>query len=416
MPETPNHPGTIMTIEIRPAAEHEMSQLGLIGAYVYAGSFGDGPDNLVRNANRPEWTLCAFDDDKMVASFSTLPFTMRACGKALAMGGITAVGTIPEYRRRGLLRQMMTGALANMREANQPVAALWASQAAIYQRYQFAMTTLQRQYRIDTVDIGFHDGNNGSCKVERQSVESCAGKLKQLYIQFVADRMCYLHRSRALWQLQVLNDVPEDGPVMVAIASNELGEEVGYLVYTMRGGRVDHPARGQELRIRDLVWLTPDAYRSLWRFIATHDLVGAVVWEGAPADDPAAELFTEPRLLRSRDTEGCWFRIVDLPAALAGRGYGQSGNLVISIPGDDLTPWNQGNWQVDIDDGTATVTPSSRHPDIETDIKTLTSLYTGFRSARQLSSWGLLKADPEAIMAADAIFATPHAPHCPDHF
>ena len=30
-----------------------------------------------------------------------------------------------------------------------------------------------------------------------------------------------------------------------------------------------------------------DAYRSLWSFLAHHDLVGRVRWNDAPADDPA---------------------------------------------------------------------------------------------------------------------------------
>ncbi|NIQ93771.1 MAG: GNAT family N-acetyltransferase, partial [Desulfuromonadales bacterium] len=70
---------------------------------------------MVAGANRPEWTLCAFDDGKMVASFCTIPFTMRAVGRSIPMGGISAVGTVPEYRRRGLLRRLMTRGLAEMR-------------------------------------------------------------------------------------------------------------------------------------------------------------------------------------------------------------------------------------------------------------------------------------------------------------
>ena len=50
-----------MTIEVRAARADEMDQFGLVGAYVYAGAFGDGPDNVVSQNNRPEWTLCAFD-------------------------------------------------------------------------------------------------------------------------------------------------------------------------------------------------------------------------------------------------------------------------------------------------------------------------------------------------------------------
>ena len=405
-----------MTVEIRPATLEEMPQFGSIGAYVYAGSFGDGPDNLLSQTNRPEWTLCAFDGSRMVSSFSTIPFTMRAMGRAVSLGGISAVGTVPEYRRQGLLRKIMTRALADMKEAHQPVAALWASQAAIYQRYQFAMTTTRRSYRIDTVDLGFHDGDGGSCKVERVPVESGFDIVKQLYIRFVANRMCYLHRSSALWQLNVLAANETDGPIAVAIATDDAGMPVGYLVYSVRSGRVSHPTRGQELKIRDFVWLTQDAYRSLWRYIATHDLVGAVSWQNVPADDPAQELFIEPRLLHTSDQEGCWFRIVDLAAALEHRGYRGAGKLTISVPADSLTPWNEGTWQVEVDNGEARVTPGRGGADIEGSIKSLTSLYTGFRSARRLHAWGLIKGDENAILNADTMFRTPHAPHCPDNF
>ncbi len=87
-----------MAIEVRAARPDEMDQFGLVGAYVYAGAFGDGPDNVVSQNNRPEWTLCAFVDGRMAASYSCLPFTMRANGKAVSLGGVTAVGTLPEYQ------------------------------------------------------------------------------------------------------------------------------------------------------------------------------------------------------------------------------------------------------------------------------------------------------------------------------
>ena len=63
-----------MSIEIRPARDDEMGQLGLIGAYVYAGAFGDGEDNIITQSNRAEWTLCAFDGPEASRSASALAF------------------------------------------------------------------------------------------------------------------------------------------------------------------------------------------------------------------------------------------------------------------------------------------------------------------------------------------------------
>ena len=405
-----------MGFEIRPATQDEMGQLGELCGYNYGGTFGDGPDSFAATANRAEWTLCAFDGPRMVSSTSAIPFTMRANGRAMPLAGVSTVGTLPEYRRKGLVRQLTTQAYADMRERGQAVAALWASQAAIYQRYGYAMTTVQRTYSVDTVDIGFHDGDPGSATVERLDVDAGYGIAKQLYIEYIADRSCYLHRARPLWLNNALKEVAADGPIHVGICSDASGEGQGYVIYTLRAGKRDHPSRDEEIVVRDLVWLTLDAYRSLWSFLARHDLVGRVLWRSAPLDDPAPELFLEPRLLNTRDHEGIWLRIVDAATALEARGYDEAGELSIEIDKDDLAPWNGGTYRVAASPQGAEVSRSSGPADVQMSVKSLASLYTGFRTARELAAWGLISGSEDGIRRADALFGTRHAPHCPDHF
>jgi predicted acetyltransferase len=404
-----------MEFEIRPAEAEEMDQFGLMGSYSYAGSFGDGPDNVVAASNRPEWTLCAFDGPVMATSFAAFPFTMRANGNAMAFAGVSGVGTHPEYRRRGLLRKIMTQSFANMRDGGQAVAGLWASQAAIYQRYGYAMLGFNRTYSIDTVDIQFHDGDSGGLEVRRLGPETALDHAKAVYRAFIADRMCYLHRSRALWDNNVFDEVEGDGPVYAAVAFDGVAPR-GYVVYTFRSGRNDHPARSQGMKIRDFMWLDGAAYRSLWSFIAKHDLVGRVVWENAPADDPAPELFVEPRMLNTQEGEGSWFRVVDVESALAERGYFGTGEATIEIVNDSLADWNNGTWHLTADPSGASIARSSGTAEAKMTIKSLSSLFTGMRSARDLASWSLLDADETAIAALDRIFTTKHAPHCADHY
>lgn len=404
-----------MDIEFRPATAEEMGQFGMLAGYVYGGAHGDGPDNLVASATRPEWTLCAFDGSRLVSTFSTIPFTMRANGVALPIGGISAVGTLPEYRRRGLVRRIMTQAFADMRDSGRPVAALWASQAAIYQRYGFAMASALRCYAVDTVDIDFHDGDDGSSRVERLDVASGYDSIKDVYVRFVAARMGYLHRARVLWLHNALEEREADGPVHVALSHGTSGPD-GYAVYTLRESRRDHPTRTQEIVVRDFAWLSPGAYRSLWMYFKRHDLVGRLRWYSAPSDDPAIEYFLEPRLLEARDREGFWLRLVDVPAALKGRGWTTDGEISITVREDSLAPWNAGSYRLTVSGGTADVAPCPAATDVEISVKALASLYVGRRSARELSAWGLLQGDADAVRRADALFATRHAPHCPDHF
>lgn len=403
-------------IELRPATSEEMAAIGTLGGYVYGGAFGDGPESLTATANRPEWTLCAFDGEQLASSFITIPFTMRLNGRAMAMGGVSGVATHPGYRRRGLMRRLMTEATIDMRERGQSVAALWASQAAIYQRFGYSIGSVCRRYAVDSVDITFFDGDVGSSTVEWLDVETGYDAVRALYIEFVAERTGYLHRSTALWATGPFDERAEDGPVHVALARDDGGQPNGYLVYTLRAAKVDHRARAQELVIRDLGWLDLDAYRSLWSYVARHDLVGRVVWDTVPADDPADELLAEPRMLRAEDGEGAWFRVIDVEAALGGRGYSRAGQVTVQVPEDDLAPWNVGTYTIETDGEETSVARSSAKPDAVVPIKALGSLFSGYRSARRLRSSGLLSCDDEAVDRLDRLFATRHLPHFPDHF
>ena len=405
-----------MSIEVRPARADEMDQFGLIGAYSYGGAFGDGPDNVVSRSNRPEWTLCAFVDGRMAATYAVAPFTMRANGRAVALGGVTAVGTSPEYRRQGLVRAITVRSFADMRERGQAVAALWASQAAIYQRYGYAVASELVSYRVDTVDIALGGGDDDGVRVARVDGEAGHAAIKRLYIDFVANRFGYLHRSKQLWLNNTLSSSETTGPAYVAVATDARGEHRGYVVYHLRDGKTGHPTRGQEITIKDFVWRDAGAYRALWNFIARHDLVGRVVWGRAPVDDPAPELFVEPRLLNRQTRDGLWLRLIDAPRALAERGYSTSGTLTLEIAPDALAPWNGGRFKLECSPDGATTTPTTERAQVSLSGKALASLYSGFRTPRQLAAWGMLVADDAAIDRATAIFATYHAPHCPDHF
>ena len=411
-----------MSIEIRPATAPEMGQLGLMGAYSYGGAFGDGPDNVVATGTRPEWTLCAFDiamrqadgQPTMATSFSAFPFTTRVNGNAVSLAGISTVGTRPEYRRQGLVRKIMTQAFADQYERGQCLAGLWASQAAIYQRYGFAASGGLREYRVDTADIRLHP-NFEVLPISRFEGTEVLDAVREVYKRFIAQRTGYLHRGKSLWLNNVFTPPSEDGPAYVALAGS-LEAPTGYLIYTLRAGRVAHRARAQEICIRDFAWLDLPSYGSLWHYLARHDLVGRVVWSRAPLDDPAADVFVEPRLLHSQDLEGSWWRVVDVQTALEQRGYDVEGSLVLAITEDELAPWNNGRWRLDVGSDGAEVQATDASADIELSVRALSSLYSGHRSARHLANAGLLAGEALTVANLDRMMRTRFAPHCPDHY
>jgi predicted acetyltransferase len=207
---------------------------------------------------------------------------------------------------------------------------------------------------------------------------------------------------------------------------------VGYVAYHVRDQRTGHRTRNQELTVKDLVWLNADAYRALWSWGArphiggpqrwqrapAHDtdLVGRILWQRAPADDPGRELFVEPRLLHPEWRDGIWLRMIDAPRALEMRGYDAEASITLELAPDALTPWNGGRFKLECSREGARVSPTRDAPDLQLTVKALSSLYTGYRTPRQLAAWGLAKGDDETLALAARIFATRHAPHCPDNF
>ena len=104
---------------------------------------------------RPEWSTCVFEHGQLATTFGAWPFSMRFNGERAAIAGVTAVGTLPTKRRRGYLRAAMEYSLTEQYERGQSLAALYASQAAIYQRFGYAVCSNRCSYEIDPLDLHF---------------------------------------------------------------------------------------------------------------------------------------------------------------------------------------------------------------------------------------------------------------------
>lgn len=304
-------------------------------------------------------TWGAFEGDRAVSQLKAHAWTLSG-GTTCDVAAVTGVATLPEFRRVGLVRKMMGLLFRDMRARGQSVAALLATQAAIYQRYGYSEAVRNgRSYSIDTADVAFVDGDVGSYRVGREPMgTSLEPTLRRLYQEFTVGRACcydwcaFLPPKSVQWWIQPpsvcdrdkggwvrqgtktwleQSGMKSEPPIYCAIARDAAGEARGYCLYVLTHSvntdpsalNRDHPTRNQTLMCRELIYTDMDAYRSLWTFMATkHDLVGNIAVAKVPADDPAPTVFLEPRLLRTKvEAEGSWWRIVDVKGALEARSY-----------------------------------------------------------------------------------------------
>src|SRR6266849_1688053 len=100
----------------------------------------------------------AFDDREIVGGAAVYPFELTVPGGPLRCAGVTIVGVRPTHRRRGLLRRMMTAQLADVREREEPIAALWASEDTIYGRYGYGPASRCVGIRLPRVSAQLRPG------------------------------------------------------------------------------------------------------------------------------------------------------------------------------------------------------------------------------------------------------------------
>ena len=92
----------------------------------------------------------ALDGAEVVAVAGAMPFDMTMPGGATVPAcGVTWVGVQATHRRRGLLTELMGRVHADALSRGEPVSILHASEAVIYGRFGYGVTTLERAVRID---------------------------------------------------------------------------------------------------------------------------------------------------------------------------------------------------------------------------------------------------------------------------
>ena len=403
-----------MTVEIRPITADELPQFQV---NVRTGfSSPSRPQDAERpEAIQPEWTLCAFEDGELATTYAALPFQMYFNGPAVPAAGITAVSTLPWFRRRGHLRRIMEVDFARMHEQDGPaIAILYASMAAIYQRFGYAVVSTAMQYRIEPRYIEFTRPGPERGRF-RSFTRASYARVEPVYEAFASPRPGYLKRDDLLWQHETFFYGPE---APLAVAYEEDGEIQGYLIYLAESRRSETVEFGGNVQVwvQDFIWRTPSAYRALWGYLRRIDLARQITIGRPPIDDPAPHLLLEPRMLNAISWDGLLARIVDVDRAMAQRPYAGEGRLTFEIT-DDMAPWNSGRWEMETDGRSTRVRRTEGAPELSMPAAALGPLLFGHASASQSARMGLLSVhESEALPRWDALLRTDFPPGCGNGF
>jgi len=343
----------------------------------------------------------ALPGEPLVGKAAYYRLAMSVPGGRVEFPGLTWVSVSPTHRRRGILRELITRLRAKWADEGHPIAALWASEATIYERFGFGPAIFAEDIRIDERQ-SLRAAAPARAQVRFVGAEEFAEAAPGLYERWAQVHPGVMARD-ALWWQAALDDRPS-ARAFTTGARHYLLHDDGYATY-----HLDSADMGDDelptARIEEVVAVTDEAHTELWRVLAALDLVASTT-ATLPVGDPLRFKLADLRGAKTTaHYDTLWVAILDVPAALTARTYAADldTTLVVEDPFGDAG----GRYRLRIVDGSAEVT---RDPapgtggggEIACGIAALGSLYFGSVDARTLAAAGRLHADSPVRLAAFA--------------
>ncbi|MFE7075849.1 GNAT family N-acetyltransferase [Streptomyces sp. NPDC057620] len=366
-------------------------------------------------------SLGVWDGDECVGTAGAFSFRLTVPGGAsVPTAGVTMVSVASTHRRRGVLTSMMRRQLDDVRSWGEPLAALTASEPAIYGRFGYGIATQQLRAEIDTdrVRLSVPDGTDDvRLRLVKPDAEGVPEACEAVYAQQVAVRPGMLAR-RPGWERLMLLDPESDrkgsSPLQCVLARR--GDEVvGYARYF---NKPDWDAAGPKgtIELRDLEALDPAAYAALWQHLFGIDLTSKVKLWNRPLDDAWQHLVSDSRRCDLAPRDSLHVRLVEVGAALEARTYQAPVDVVFEVE-DAFCSWNEGRWRLSGDAKGASCARTTDPADLALSVRDLGAAYLGGVSLASLAAAGRVRELRRGALAEASLgFASVVAPWLPHGF
>jgi predicted acetyltransferase len=342
-------------------------------------------------------------------------------GAAVPTAAVTVVTVHPPYRRRGLLRSMMTHQLEQVAARGEPLAALWASESLIYGRFGYGPASSRAVLTGTNRRLGFLPAVRAAGSVDEVTREEFMAVAPGLHESMRPQRPGTMARDEKVWSWAVFDAEWARGgasELRFVLHYDEQGDADGFASYRFKEKFEEDPEG--EVRIREVWAEDPAAYASIWRYLLDLDLARSFRLWSAPLDEPLRHLVADARAVGTSITDNLYVRVVDVVGALSARTYAAGVDLVIELE-DPLLTENSGRYRIvtdgDPEGSTAEVTRVTSAPDLSMGILELGTAYLGGVPLAQLHRVErIVEHTPGAVAAASTAFGWPRAPWCPDMF
>ncbi len=380
------------SVRLRAATDDDRRAIADLLLHVFHEHATDEARDLEKMIMEPARTIVADDAGVVVGSAAIQTRELTIPGAVIPAAHVTGVGVSPTHRRQGLLSAMMRRQLADVAEAGrEPVAALWASETAIYPRYGYGPAVHRLRFDILSREIKITGPAAPAGKFRLVDPQAAQAELTAVHDGLRAHRVGWSSRPEYWWNY-LLTDTDgqrDGGTEMRGVIYETPQGPSGYALWRVKNDWGRHgPAA--DVRVKELVAGDPGVYAELWRFLLSIDLAKTASYDFGGLDEPLQYMVDEPRKLGRRYADALWVRLVDLPAALEARRYATQVDVVLEVT-DPILEANSGRWRLTGGPDKASCVRTDDAPDLACSITDLGAAYLGGTRLSTLATAGRVR-------------------------
>jgi predicted acetyltransferase len=355
---------------------------------------------------------CVYEGDRVIATAGAHRLHQWFGGRDPLTSGIFAVATLPEHRGTGLASAAVMRILREARDEGVPLTTLYPAVLRPYRTLGYELAGTYNEHRVALAAIP-EDLGADLPRVETLDAEQDLEGLKACYRGWASRHNGAIEPTDDSWWTKRILASWGDHVFRAVVVRGDAGEIEGFAAfrYQETAGHLD-VSFGVECFV--FATTTGRATRSLLRYFRGFRGVGVWLQWNGPGDDPIAMLVPEQEIetpYRYR-----WMlRLLDVSAALEGRGYPPIDSDATIAVEDAHFPENDGPWRLEVRGGKAHVERASDATVSAIPVGALSAMYSGFLRVPDAVELGYLDADDPALPALDRLFSGPD-PWCPFFF
>lgn len=384
--------------EIRAAAPEDFDEIARLRIEAFTPD--DGSRRWFRERNDTVDTLVIEAGERLVGCAKYLPVGQYFGGGRVPMGAAASVIVETAWRGRGVGPQLMRDLIRVMRGDGLALSMLYASTMRLYRSVGYEVAGEGTNTVVPVA--AFRAIDRGAPEHLRTGTPDDVAAIRACYERVAPGRNGWLDRSDVWWDRYRGDPLPDAHHLLYEVD----GRVEGYL-HRRQSPSGPYDA---DFALVELVADDPLVTQTLWASLGAHTMqTSTITIENVPVDELLVVLREQWHEVRPAISDRTLSRILDLPAAIAARGFPTSVDIAVTLEVlDDVVADNDGDFRLEVSNGSGAVTPASDLTEVVTlDIGALTAIYTGWTSATTLARHGRITGPPDALSALDTAFAGP---------